>query len=152
MGLFGRHGGISNFFHKVDRGAKKAFTKSVGAINRAAGEVKKVVNDGTLNAINDVAGKVINSPITEGVLLATAPEFLPAFEVGKGAYNTANSAFQATRSGVNAVERVTHDNKKDRRIRDASQAASASAPSVKEQTIQKAKPRVVTDKQAITFV
>ena len=140
MGLFGRHGGISNFFRKASGGARRAFTKSKGLINRVANEVAKVTGDATVNKINDIAGKVINNPLTGVAVGVLAPELLPAYLAGKTAYNTANLGFQTVKQGSRGIEEITHDHKKDRAIRD--------------DAIQRAKPkkRVVTDRQKMTFL
>lgn len=148
MGLFGRHGSINNFFRKTSRGARRAFTKSKGLINRVATKVEKTLGDKTLNTITDIAGKVINSPITEGVLLATAPEFLPEFEMGKSAFNIGQGALKTTTRTAGVIKGATVDRDRQRReAREKAEPVEQVAPS-----IQRAKKRVVSDTQAIQFL
>ena len=147
MGLFGRRGSINNFFRKASGGARRAFTKSKGLINRVATNVEKTLGDKTLNTITDIAGKVINSPITEGVLLATAPEALPMFEMGKSAFNIGQGGMKATRSAAGVIKGATVDRDKRRQRQREEREKEQVAPS-----IQRAKKRVVSDTQAIQFL
>ena len=148
MGLFGKRGSISNFFRKASGGARRAFTKSKGLINRVATKVEKTLGDKTLNTITDIAGKVINSPITEGVLLAAAPEFLPEFEMGKSAFNLGQGALKTTTRTAGVIKGATVD--RDRQRREAREAREKAEPV--EPSIQRAKKRVVSDTQAIQFL
>ena len=148
MGLFGRRGSINNFFRKASGGARRAFTKSKGLINRVATKVEKTLGDKTLNTITDVAGKVINSPLVEAGLLAAAPELLVPFELGKGAYNLGNTTFQTTKKANKSIKDVTVDRDRQRReAREKAEPVEQVAPS-----IQRAKKRVVSDTQAIQFL
>ena len=145
MGLFGRRGSISNFFRKASGGARRAYTKSKGLINRVTTKVDKVLSDKTLNTINDVAGKVINSPLVEAGLIASGqPELLVPFELGKSAYNLGNTTFQTTKNANKTIKDVTVDRERQRR---EAREAEPVAPS-----IQRAKKRVVSDTQAIQFL
>tara|TARA_R110000764_G_scaffold15525_2_gene43964 strand:+ start:1073 stop:1510 length:438 start_codon:yes stop_codon:yes gene_type:complete len=145
MGLFGRHGSINNFFRKTSKGARRAFTKSKGLINRVATKVNDTLGDKTLNTITDIAGKVINNPLTPVALGVVAPELLPAYLVGKTAFNIADGGIKSTRSATGFIKGATVD--RDKRRQRQREEREKEQPS-----IQRAKKRVVNDTQAIQFL
>jgi hypothetical protein len=81
---------MSSFFKKIGKSVKSAFKKggAVSNVFKKGGAIAQGVSKGlgtvskVLGTIGRVGGKILDSPITTGIVGALAPELLPEVELG----------------------------------------------------------------------
>ena len=104
MGWFSKlASGASNLFNKVENGASNLFNKVKDATPGILDQVSYISGKiaGGLDKASDIGGKILSSPITQGLAASFGPE-------GEAALMGANALLNGVQQGANIAHKVSN--------------------------------------------